>query len=222
MKKPVYAIIGSAVWIILLSSCGSDKPSSIPDTVQDYFSHATVIDNDPFDMDSGKWEISPYASIQDGELILLARDWYSNIYKQQITDGQGIIIEFTYTKESSFEILFLSGEWGTDQHKRFGVYIDNNIVKHNIPPLNVGNEDISGDFPLQPATPYTIMMGISQGGEFMALLWDPSDPAHVINYHKVVGDIWSGYSWTFSVGGSNGTIIFDNFKEIAFDGIINK
>jgi hypothetical protein len=222
MKKSAYTIFASAIWIILLSSCSPEKPSPVPDTVQDYFSHASVIDNDTFDIDSGKWELSPYGSIQDGGLNLLARDWYSNTYKRQITDGQGIIIDFSYTKESAYEILFLSGEWGTDQHKRFGVYIDNNIVKQNNPPINAGNEDISGDFPLQPAIPYTIMMGISQGGEFMALIWDPSDPIHVIKYHKVVGDIWSGYQWTFSIGGSDGTIIFDNFKVIEFDGIINK
>ncbi len=207
---------------MLLSSRGLDKPSPVSDRSLEYISNVTVIDNDSFEKDSGKWEMFASGGIKDGVLLLLAKDWYANTYKQQITDGQGIIIDLSYTKESYFEILFTYGEWRSDQYKRFGVYIDKNYVKPNCPTNNIGKEYVSGNFPLKPYTTYSIMLAISQGGEFIAVIWDPSDPIKVIKYHRVVGDIWSGYQWTFSIGGSNGTIIFDNFKAIKFDEIINE
>jgi len=222
MKKFEYPVVGLAVLVVLLSSCGLEKPSPVSDKSLEYFSNISVIDNDTFEKDSGKWEMLASGGIKDGVLLLLAKDWSPNIYKQQITDGQGIIIEFSYTEESYFEILFNYGEWGSDQYKRFGVYIDKNYVRPNCPPNNIGKEDVSGSFPLKPDTTYSIMMGISQGGDFLAIIRDPSDPIKVMKYHRVVGDNWSGYQWSFIIGGHNGTIIFDNFRAIKFDGIIEE
>jgi hypothetical protein len=221
MKKSAHAIIFPVLLTLVFSGCSAGKPSPVPDNVREHFSNLTEIDTDTFENDGGKWQITAPGGIQDGVLNLIGNEWYSDIYKKPVTDGQGIIIEFSYSQGSIFELLFTSGEWGTDQHKRFGIYIDNNLIRPNFPPANVGTEGINGGLSLKPDTTYSIMLAIIQGGEFYTVIWDPSNPQKVLTHHRVVGNTWGGFQWTFSVGGKAGTILFDNFKAVAFDGLIS-
>lgn len=214
-------ILVGAVLLILLSACGSRTPVPTTDQQEVYFSNVTVLDSDSFEKDSGKWELSAAGGIADGKLLLLAKEWYPFVYSRPISDRQGISIEFSYSNDANFEFVFNNGDWGTDQYKRFGVYINNGVVNPNNPPNNIGSDGIAGGFLLKPDTTYLMMMAVLPGGEFLAVIRYPADPAGVLEYRKTAGAVWSGCEWVFSIGGDNGEIWFDNFTAFAFDGLMS-
>jgi hypothetical protein len=204
-------IVGVVVGLFF-SGCGSGPLPAAPEKAKEYFSDIKVKDSDTFEKDSGKWQVLAPGGIGDGALTLTGKDWFSDAYKEPVADGRGIIVDFTYSPGAVFEILFTSGDWGTDQHKRFGVYVDSNNIRPNNPPLNAGRENLAGVYPLKPNTAYTAMMAIVPGGQFLAVFWDPANPQTAIEYQKVVGDGWAGFQWTFSVGCNYGAVRFDNFQ----------
>jgi hypothetical protein len=218
MNKRNQKIFGMAVLLLALTGCGSQKPVTVPEKALEYFPEAQLIESDSFDQDSGTWNILAPGGIQNGVLTLNAGGWYSNSYNKLIADGQGVVLEFTYSNGSIFELLLLNGEWGTDQHKRFGFYIDENAIRPNLPTNNLGEDNLSLGLAMRPDTTYAILMAVMSGGRFLAVIWDPADPHQAIEYAKTAGDAWAGFQWTFSIGGNYGTIRFDNFQYINLEG----
>jgi hypothetical protein len=193
-----------------------------PNRVSELLENVRVINFDNFDdvnTYSILWDKLSPGIISSGVMKLFGKEWMPCSYTNPIIDGQGIIIDLSYNKGANFEFIFINGAWGTSEHKRFGVYIYGNSIVPDLPPRNIGKGSVVDSFYLKPDTTYTIMMLVLQKGEFMAFVWDPTKSDKVITYHRIIGEVWSGYKWTFNIGGSKGTLLLDNFKAIEFTGV---
>ncbi len=82
------------------------------------------------------------------------------------------------------------------------------------------NQGIIIDFTQpKPDTNYSLLMALLPNGEFLGVIWDPSDPSETIFYREKIGKNWSNLTWTFAIGADRGAILFDNFREITFDSV---
>lgn len=145
--------------------------------------------------------------------------WTSSFQgKNSLPEGSGIIVSYKYSPQSEFEIYFDRGNWGTPEYRRFGVYGAN-------PPAadlfqgtqGLGFNYLSKNFALKADTWYTILLSTGDGGEFLALIWDPEKPERVARYHEVIKK-WENNQWNFKVGGNKGKIQFKDYMEITFSG----
>lgn len=162
------------------------------------------------------------SSFQNGKLSLVGKNWENGITRDQLfTDYQGVIVDFQYSKGSVLEMYVDYGNWFTDAYKRFGIYVDNNSPQVNVfsGKNALGGARLSGNLRLKPDTVYTLMMTVLPGGEFFAAIWDPSDPSKAVYYHETIGKKWSDLQWRFAMNAATGNVLFDNFREVTFEGL---
>lgn len=142
--------------------------------------------------------------------------------KNSFSEGSGIIVSYKYSPQSEFEIFFDRGSWATPDYRRFGVYGVNppaaNLFQGE---QGLGFNYLSKNFALKADTWYTILLSVGDGGEFLALIWDPEKPERVARYHEVIKK-WENNQWNFSVGGNKGKIQFKDYMEITFSGFKKK
>jgi len=194
-----------------------------PDKALEYLNSVQVVNIDTFDSDTDKWGsgLSYPGGISNGVLNVVGKDWNGIVRNRDFKDNQGVIIDFTYTKGSVFEMLMDSGEWSTDPYKRFGVYIENSAPRINVWVKQnfLGGSYMSGNLKLKPDITYTALMVLLPDGGFLCTVWDPSDPSKSLYYREGVGKNWSNLTWKFRIGADKGTIVFDNYREITFDSV---
>lgn len=193
-----------------------------PDKTLEYLNGVQVVNIDTFDLVTNKWGSGLFSGgISNGVLNVIGKDWNGIGRNRNFNENQGIIIDFTYTKGSVFEMFFDSGDWDTDTYKRFGIYIENNHARVNVWAGSnaLGGAILSGNFSPKPDTNYTLLMSLLPNGEFLGVIWDPSDSTKTIFYREKIGKNWSKLTWRFSIGADKGTIVFDNFREITFDSV---
>lgn len=161
------------------------------------------------------------AQVRNGSLEIVGANWNGLVRNQQLSEGQGVVANFTYNDGSLFEMLIDHAEWGTTQYKRFGMYMVENSVSVNVwaGTNSLGGAPLIGNLILYPDTPYTMMIAILPGGEFMGVIWDPSDPSQAITYHEKIGKNWANLTWNFKIGADRGTILFDNYNEFRFNSL---
>jgi hypothetical protein len=137
-------------------------------------------------------------------------------------EGQGVVLEFKYSKGSEFEFILEAGEYQTDSYRRFGVF-GFEFPQANLTqgPNALGHKNLQGNFQPRPDTWYNFMVGIGFDGNFIALIWEPSDPSDFIIYKESIGKKWDNLSWTFTAKAADTgmSLYLDNFAEIAFTGI---
>lgn len=158
-------------------------------------------------------------SVKDGQLELIGNNWNGLDNKGILKEGNGIIVDFTFSKNAVFEMYFDKGAWQDDGYRRYGVYVYNNYPKVNVwsGRNGLGGAYLSGNFSTKPDITYSLMMAILPDGEFLSVIWDPADPSKNILYHEKIGETWSDIRWRFKLGADKGTILFDNYREISFD-----
>jgi hypothetical protein len=191
-----------------------------PDKASEYLNGVQVTSIDNFDVDTPKWGSGLYSGgIKNGVLEVIGKDWNGIGREKKFHDNQGIIVDFTYTRGSVFEMYVDNGDSDTDSYKRFGIYMDNNYAIVNVFAGNngLGGANLLGNFSPKPDTTYSMLMALLPDGEFLGVIWDPSDSTHTIYYREKIGKNWSDLTWKFSIGADKGTIVFDNFREITFD-----
>ncbi|MDP2776006.1 MAG: hypothetical protein Q8O48_00045, partial [Anaerolineales bacterium] len=186
--------------------------------IESTFPDLKVIKTDSFDdPNNSQLRLDPsVAKIENGVLQFIGRNWTGGVhYDPKLQEGQGIIINFKYTQDSEFEMLFENGGWNTDTYKRFGVYIVNDRAETNIwqgkTPLG---QTLKGSLDFSLDTWYSLLLVIRKNNEFYARIWNPENPAQTVEYKNTFGAAWSDLSWTFKIGANNGTILFDDFKEL--------
>jgi len=188
----------------------------------EYLNGAQVVNIDTFDLVTDKWGSGLISGgISNGVLNVIGKDWNGIVRNRDFNDNQGIIIDFTYTKGSVFEMYLGHGDWYTDGYKRFGIYMENNYARVNVwaGKNGLGGARLSGNFSPKPDTNYSLLMALLPNGEFLGVIWDPSDPSETIFYREKIGKNWSNLTWTFAIGADRGAILFDNFREITFDSV---
>lgn len=204
----------------ILANTSTPDPSiaTAPDNPLDYLKDVQIVEVDTFDNPpADKWNIANGNSM-DGVLEIIGNEnWDGISRKRGFGEGEGIVIDFNYSKGAVFELFMDRGEYDTDTYRRFGVYIDNDLPGLNI---WVGREyhpgEFSGDLTLEPDTNYSILIAVLPNAEFLEVIWNPSDPAQSFSYREKMDQTWTDVNWTFFVQAGGGTTRFDNFKEITF------
>lgn len=195
-------------------------PTVVPPSVLlEYLNGVVVSHIDSFESTTG-WDL--YAgSISNGSLEIIGNDWNGLMKRGSFSEGEGIIVDFKYDKNSEFEVFFDYGEFGTDPYRRLGIYVSSSYPKANLwlGKNGLGFNNLYGNFKTKPDTWYSLLMALDENGEFLAIVWDPIDTSRVISYHEGAREKWAGLTWDFRIGANAGTIVFDDFMEITFDEI---
>ncbi len=194
--------------------------------IQEYFSESKIIITDDFSsLENWRLWQPESGNLENGVFELTGLDeWKSGlVWKEQLEEGDGVILEFQLfdIQNQKSQFVFSSGDWGTDDFRQFGLY---NSV-HPRANLIDGQENLStknlfGNLSLKTDTWYKLMMGISQKGEFIAIMWDPKSPSQRIIYKENLGENWANRTWQFVTQAAEGTKIqVDNFSQISFNTI---
>jgi hypothetical protein len=196
-----------------------------PSMLSTYLADVKVTYIDTFDTADG-WSTynAQTGSLTDGVFTITGQpDWQSGLARNAtFTEGQGILLEFKYDRGSEFEFILDAGEWQTDSYRRFGVFGFGYPQANLTQGVNaIGNKNLLGNFGPRPDTWYNFMAGIGFDGNFIALIWDPSDTSQVVIYKEGVGEKWDNLSWGFTAKAAKSgmTLYLDNFAEISFSGI---
>jgi hypothetical protein len=134
--------------------------------------------------------------------------------------SNGVLKLTMFTPGEFFEMYLENGEWNTPPYKRIGIYINRGYADVNLfsGEEGVSSNHISGNLYPKPETWYSVFMAIGDGGDFLIIVWDPSNPGRYLRYREVI-DNWKEKNWMFRTQVNEGTIIYDNFMEIEFDSI---
>jgi hypothetical protein len=195
-------------------------PTLPPPVLTNYLENVRVVKADTFDDPSG-W--IPPDEISSGQLLLVGRggnDWHGLSNRATLREGNGVVINFRFTPGEFFEIYFERDPWNTGLYKRFGVYMNGNHSNVNIfagrerrvPAILAGNLSLNAD------TWYSLLLVVGKGGDFLAVIWNPANPAESLQYREVIEN-WQDAEWTFRIQVNQGLITFDDFEEIEFGAI---
>lgn len=191
----------------------------VPEKSTEYLNNVKVTRLDTFNSSttSPGWGFAA-GRIINGVLEVIGKNWNGLNRTNKMNENQGVIIDFTYSKGSIFEVFYDVGDFMTDPYKRFGININGkNVTKNVFSGKKIsGKEKIIKNFTLEPDKPYTIMLAILSNGEFLGVIWDPADLSKAITYRETFRKDWAAIPWTFRIGANFGTILFDNYREIVF------
>jgi hypothetical protein len=127
--------------------------------------------------------------------------------KQELLNGQGIIMEFTLKNANGdSEILFRAGDPGTDNYRQFGVWPNRRpaVDLWQREYIEIPANKLNGILRLKPSTRYGLLMAIGENGELLAVLWDLATDSDRAIYHETLGEGWTARSWYFG-GRADGT-----------------
>lgn len=193
-----------------------------PEKSMEYLNNIKVTRLDTFDSTttSTGWGFDA-GKITNGVLEVIGKNWNGLNRTNKMIENQGIIVDFTYSKGSIFEIFYDVGDFMTDPYKRFGINVNGKNVTRNVfsGKKTAGREKVTKNFTLEPDKSYTLMLAILENGEFLGVIWDPADPSKTITYREAFGKEWADIQWTLRIGANYGTILFDNYQEIVFSGV---
>jgi len=193
-----------------------------PDKSLEYLNDVEVTYIDTFDKRLSKvdWHYGPGQEVKNGILEILGKDGYYISPRRRFEEGAGVIVDFTYAKSSVFQAYLSHGFFfDSATYKAFAIYFEKNFVRTNVWAGNnsLGGETLPGNFALQPETDYSLLTAIIPNGEFLMIIWKPSDPSKTIYYHEKIGKNWSGLTWDFGIAVDSGTLLLDNYREIKFN-----
>ncbi len=196
-----------------------------PSVLSEYLADVRVVKIDNFDNLNG-WGTydSQTGKLSDGMYVITGHgDWSAGLVRNgKFGEGKGLMFEFKYDKGTEFEFILDKGEYQTDSYRRFGVfgfgYPQANLTQGK---NAIGYKNLSGNFRPQPDTWYNYMAGVGFEGNFIALIWNPSDPSKIIYYKEGIGEKWDNSTWEFTAkaayDGMN--LYIDNFAELTFTAI---
>ena len=189
-----------------------------PVPLQKYLDDVRVTYIDDFSSDSG-WDLG-VAEISDGVLELTGRNWNGFTGPESFPEGTGFLIKFKFSKGAVFQAYYNSGEWQTDNYRRFGIYYRDDYPKADLwlGRRALGYKNLPGTLDAEYGIWYTLLMATDTNGELLAVIWETSHPEKASFYHET-NPKWAGYDWTFRIGADEGSITFDDFMEITFSDI---
>ncbi|MGB8980448.1 MAG: hypothetical protein WCC12_01085, partial [Anaerolineales bacterium] len=159
-----------------------------PAVLTKYLESVRIVKVDTFD-NGARWNAS--YEISNGVLQLVGEGgdaWYGLAHNGTFQEGEGVIINFKFTAEENFEMYFDNRVWNTNSYKRFGVYVRRGYSSANLffGKEGRGSGSIPGNFSLSPDTWYSLFMVVGKEGDFLALIWDPSNPDRSFRYREVI------------------------------------
>jgi hypothetical protein len=163
--------------------------------------------------------------IVDGMFELTGQnDWSSGLaLSRKLKEGEGVILRFKTVNNAVFksEFVFSTGAWQTDSFRQFGVYNGKNPKADLFQgKYGLGYNNLLGNLALKANTWYKLLMAVGEGGEFLAVVWDPADPSKLVSYNEDIGEKWDNKQWEFLVKATKGeTVYIDDFSRISFNAI---
>lgn len=200
--------------------------ATVPPPVKslEYLNAVEITYIDTFDKQLSKvdWHYGPGQQVKDGVLEILGKEWNNISPRRRFEEGNGVIVDFAYTKGSVSEAYLSHGLFfDSSTYKAFAIYFEKNFVQTNVWAGNnsLGGETLPGNFALQPDTDYSLLTASISDGEFLMVIWKLSDPSKTIYYHEKIGKNWSNLTWDFGIAVDSGTLLLDNYREIIFDSV---
>lgn len=199
---------------------GTSYAASENDKVSEFLRDVQIVHADTFDNPAvAGWEFE-IGEIRDGTLEAIGKENMDAMFRTRtFVEGEGILIDFSYTENSTFIAFVNSGSYNTDSYRRFGLYVENGLPLTDI---YEGGEyiwqEFSGNLSATANETYTLLLAILPDGELLEAVWDTANPDDALEYRNSFGDSWAGLSWIFAIQIDTGTMTFDNFKEITFSG----
>ena len=196
----------------------------LPAIVADHLENPRIIRVDTFET-GGAWDLSYTGKVEDGVLVYVG-EGSSGVGVNRnglFSKGSGILINFKSTTNGQrfMGVDFDQGQWNKSSWRRFGIeFIDTKGVQSH---LAIGNEynnqALHGNLNLVSDKWYSLLLAIGKDGKFLAVIWDPSNPDNFLWDIQMMNKSTKP-TWTFNLGGSKGTFLFDDFVEIKFDDIL--
>lgn len=195
----------------------------VPAKSLEYLTDVKIAKIETFDapLSEATWYFGPGIHTTKGMLEIFGKDWTTLSPRQRLNEGEGVILDLNYSKGSIFEIYVSHGLTDTAEYKTVGIYIEKNSVLVNVwaAKNSLGGAYPSGNLSLQPDTTYSLLMAIIPNGEFLVVIWNPSDVSKAIYYHETIRKNWSNLTWDTGVAVDRGTLVLDNYIDIKFESI---
>jgi hypothetical protein len=196
-----------------------------PAILSDYLINPSVASFDSFDT-LGDWSTynSQTGIITNGMFIITGQPGgMSGLVKNtRLAKGQGVLLDFQYNSKTQFEFIFDAGEPKTDSYRRLSVSgTGSPTAALTQGKIAIGTNRFTGNFLIKPGNWYGYMAGIGTKGNFVVIIWDKNDTAHLVKYQKTLGDKWDNLSWQFTakVADKFMKLSLDNFSVINFDDV---
>jgi len=185
-----------------------------------YLDNVKITKMDTFDEQANSiWQIQS-GEINNGMLEIVGNDnWDGAWYRKDFKEGEGFILDFRFTKFSTFVAMVNYGAYLTESYRRFGVYFE-----YDSPLVDVYQgadyiwSDPSGNLTFNANKTYSLMIVILPDGELLEVMWDPDNLGETFEYRNKFGETWAGLPWTLLIQANKGTLSIDNFQEITFSG----
>ena len=201
---------------------------SAPFPVSDILLNPKLVWYDNFETSTNAWGIAYPAKISFGNVFLMgSSDWGVNFGREghPYYSGQGFIVKYKFSTETTMEYYIQNGDWQTAGLKRFGVY--HNMFRSGVQKNTwIGSTNLSGIANIPQGgsfqsriTWYWLMLAIGKNGDFVITIWSDTDPFERLIYREKFEDTWSSLAWQFGIGANSGEIYLDEFADIKFDAI---
>ena len=201
--------------------------AQLPAIVTDHLDNPRIIRVDTFET-GGAWDLSYTGKVEDGVLVYVG-EGSSGVGVNRnglFREGDGILINFKYTTfgQRFISLAFDQGQWNNSSWRRFGIeFIDTKGVQSFLAVSNeysdTSNQALRGNLNIEADKWYSLLLAIGKDGKFLAVIWDPSNPDNFLWDIQMMNKSTKP-TWTFNLGGSKGTFLFDDFLEIKFDSIL--
>lgn len=193
---------------------------NIPPLVDEYLSNVQVQHTDYFDGRLEDTWTGSHTSQSGSMMTITGVEYWASfaVLRQSLSEGQGVYLLHQFSQDSEFEIHLQNGVW-SEVYRRFGFY------GGETPQANLfwgtemlGNGYLPGNFAPQPETWYYTFLAVDAQANFMAVIWEPSNPSNYIYYRETLGTKWDDLQWEFVIGANKGSINIDDVILFSFDG----
>lgn len=190
-----------------------------PGKVMEYLNGAQVVYLDTFKDPFGAGWLFDIGKVKDGTIEIIGDNWRGFSRNKDFNEGQGVLVDFTYRRGSDFVAAMSNGSWNTISHKQFGIRITGNelIAQGWEGNRYIGRGNLLGNLTLEPDRTFQFLMAVLLNGEFLIVLWDPSDEKRAVFHHEKIGGNWSSLAWKLSIQANSGVVMFENYRELTFD-----
>ena len=197
----------------------------LPPLVSEYLADARALRIHRFEsLSEQDWQYDPQQVkwIDDSVQLNGEKFWRTRLTRQSaLGSGEGILVSFKYSPDSEFEFFLDRGKWPTKDYRSFGLY---NGRMAQTTGWNKGErmkeEPLYATTSLKPDVWYTLLIAVGDDARHLLLVWQQDDPAKFLRYRAQFNWEWVGLDdWAFNASVNEGSLLIDDFCELAFSKI---
>ncbi len=192
-----------------------------------YATSLEILSADPMDKNLG-WSLGCNSLYRDGALVINGADWCEVQNHTIIKNGQGIIVDLTFSPDKpEFSAFLHNGTWDNPSYVEYGFQTTSYGFMVNICLGENGYKcyqyafasSFANRLTMEAGKTYSYAVMADEGGRFVAVIWDKADPSKIISYDKILGFKWERESWHFAIAINRGKVTLDNFRIVSFENI---